>query len=168
MDRKCIIAIVSFFCAFFWFSHPAEAQEYMITEAQLQRLETESAILKEENLKLKKSNQNLKEQVTKLDQVSTDRQNTIMLLTESCSKLETKLSDENQKKIKLLQENNDLRIKEKNDIIIVIILVAVIVLYTLAIVFYFFLKKKGSRQLLPSCLFEKKLKKTIDNVVIIP
>ena len=168
MDRKCIIAIVSFFCAFFWFSHPAEAQEYMITEAQLQRLETESAILKEENLKLKKSNQNLKEQVTKLDQVSTDRQNTIMLLTESCSKLETKLSDENQEKIKLLQENNDLRIKEKNDIIIVIILVAVIVLYTLAIVFYFFLKKKGSRQLLPSCLFEKKLKKTIDNVVIIP
>ena len=153
MDRKCIIAIVSFFCAFFWFSHPAEAQEYMITEAQLQRLETESAILKEENLKLKKSNQNLKEQVTKLDQVSTDRQNTIMLLTESCSKLETKLSDENQEKIKLLQENNDLRIKEKNDIIIVIILVAVIVLYTLAIVFYFFLKKKGSRQLLPSCLF---------------
>ena len=155
MDRKCIIAIVSFFCAFFCFSHLAEAQEYMITEAQLQRLETESAILKEENLKLKKSNQNLKEQVTKLDQVSTDRQNTIMLLTESCSKLETKLSDENQEKIKLLQENNDLRIKEKNDIIIVIILVAVIVLYTLAIVFYFFLKKKGSRQLLPSCLFEK-------------
>ena len=153
MDRKCIIAIVSFFFVFFCFSHLAEAQEYMITEAQLQRLETESAILKEENLKLKKSNQNLKEQVTKLDQVSTDRQNTIMLLTESCSKLETKLSDENQEKIKLLQENNDLRIKEKNDIIIVIILVAVIVLYTLAIVFYFFLKKKGSRQLLPSCLF---------------
>ena len=151
MDRKCIIAIVSFFCAFFGLSHLAEAQEYMITESQLQRLETESALLKEENLKLKKSNQNLKEQVTKLDQVSTDRQNTIMLLTESCRKLETKLSDENQEKIKLLQENNDLRIKEKNDIIIVIILVAVIVLYTLAIVFYFFLKKKGSRQLLPSC-----------------
>lgn len=142
MDRKCIIAIVSFFCALFCFSHLAEAQEYMITEAQLQRLETESAILKEENLKLKKSNQNLKEQVTKLDQVSTDRQNTIMLLTESCSKLETKLSDENQEKIQLLQENNELKIKEKNDIIIVIILVAVIVLYTLTIVFYFFWKIK--------------------------
>ena len=148
MAGKCLRNFAFFFVSFF-FSIPAEAQEYMITEAQLQRLETESAILKEENLKLKKSNQNLKEQVTKLDQVSTDRQNTIMLLTESCSKLETKLSDENQEKIKLLQENNDLRIKEKNDIIIVIILVAVIVLYTLAIVFYFFLKKKGSRQLLP-------------------
>lgn len=140
MVRKCIIAIIFFCCALFCFCQLVEAQTYQVTEVQLQKLETELVNLKDQNSSLKKYNQNLNEQVKELERVSTDRQNTITSLTQSCSKLEVKLSNEAQEKALLLQENNKLKLKIKNEIIVIVILSGVIVAYSLAIVAYFFFK----------------------------
>lgn len=103
-EKKLIIGLLVSFLLCAVFVQLASPQEYMITEFQLQTLETEFQSLKNNNSKLKELNATLQTQ-------STNRQNTIEQLTISCSRLESNLSELMQEAEKIKTEKYETQIK---------------------------------------------------------
>lgn len=144
--KKIVLVLFAFVFCHCYFLQVANPQTYLITEEQLQPLEMEFQNLKttnlnlnEQNLKLQNQAKKLNGQVAKLTELSTNRQNTIQQLTESCSKLEIRLANEREKNAESLKELSELKIKNQKQKTTIITLSFVILLLLIII---FFCKRK--------------------------
>lgn len=103
-EKKIIIGLLVSFLLCAVFCQLASPQSYMVTESQLQILETEFTNLKNEN------SQNLKSAET-WKKVSEDRQQALKELDQYCSQLDSKLLEAEKIQVQTEREKNEALIK---------------------------------------------------------
>lgn len=139
-EKKVILILLFLAVVSAFFCQLAQAQEYRVTEHQLQELEATCQSFKADNLilqsqvqKLKTESKTLSEQLKKEREISRN-------LSNSCAQLDLKLSQEHQQTAELNEQLNAQKLLNQKSIKWLILSVALN--FILAVLFVFILLKK--------------------------